>query len=926
MVRSGRALLMRLCLFASILATGHFAGHAQVRPNAAPLFQSIWLEAEWFGPLQGANFSFQNTNVTTKGSWSLSGPDTAASWTQGGESEFLSIAARADEPGELIVSREVEIPSAAAYTLWVRFSDYLGKESAFGVRTVQNGKSQPLFFGKRHVVDELDPMKLLWGWSYGWDNGTVILEKGPVLIQIFTTGPTEARRCIDCLCLTTDTSYHPAGREKPDHPTWAMLRAMRANPASVEPFTSAPEWPREWSDIWQQWNITADKPPLFLWNVGDQWLNELKKPASERIGTPFGVENALLKDFVAEFKGKPIPVYGHSLSAPVFRISQYPQIFSAGSPFHDWLDDNPKKKYALLWNYAEPEWPKNTDHTLVNRFFEEYSNRFIGLIAGEGLSYAPPDSKEIEARVHSAASRSDVLRAFTELNADASRKKLTDYFGKTLTAEQAWGKIISCLSANNEAFAHALPEWGSRYIGHENSGNSPTLARRLAFLRGAARQFHSGIVDYQSCNLGDASATYGRESYFFPASSRYILDNSYDAFAGAGINWLLKDYLLFHLSGASAFYHEEGQDVFWKPGGNSAGDSFPVQLSPRGRVTEFVQHIAADHPRGAQYTPIAFLLDHAHGYSQERYAAGSFAMEPRLNPSVLRVGQHEAAIRGWFDVAYFPAPETQNEPASGIRQTYVNGMFGDIFDVIVTAPNRTQILSTYAAVILAGEVELTKEWAAALNRYINDGGTVVVSAAQLRGPGAADLHLPPGGAVRETVKFTWLPTNQAVDAQRFHCVAIAPGKDRIIATLPDGTPIAICRKTGRGRLVYLGVPLGIGIDQKPVPILALLMRHLVEDVTPFKVTGDVEWIVSRFASYGWLVTLLNNRGVIKPQHGILPTDPHEAQTVTITTSLHVSKCTEWVTAGSLVWKSSATGASASVTIPAGTVRIIEIHE
>src|SRR4029077_13484479 len=98
---------------------------------------TVVIEAEYFGPLKGSNFSFQEPTKTTKGSWSLSGPGVAAEWTQGGESEFMSIASRADEPAGVVASRQIEIPVAGEYTLWVRYADYRLKEEAFGVRIRQ---------------------------------------------------------------------------------------------------------------------------------------------------------------------------------------------------------------------------------------------------------------------------------------------------------------------------------------------------------------------------------------------------------------------------------------------------------------------------------------------------------------------------------------------------------------------------------------------------------------------------------------------------------------------------------------------------------------------------------------------------------------------------------------------------------------------
>ncbi len=59
--------------------------------QAKALPHSVWLEAEWFGPLKGSNFSFLPEAQQTRGSWSVAGPDAAPAWTQGGESEFMSI-------------------------------------------------------------------------------------------------------------------------------------------------------------------------------------------------------------------------------------------------------------------------------------------------------------------------------------------------------------------------------------------------------------------------------------------------------------------------------------------------------------------------------------------------------------------------------------------------------------------------------------------------------------------------------------------------------------------------------------------------------------------------------------------------------------------------------------------------------------------
>ena len=49
-------------------------------------------------------------------------------------------------------------------------------------------------------------------------------------------------------------------------------------------------------------------------------------------------------------------------------------------------------------------------------------------------------------------------------------------------------------------------------------------------------------------------------------------------------------------------------------------------------------------------------------------------------------------------------------------------MFGDLFDVIVTAPGHADILKTYPVVIAAGKVSLSEEWGQALRGMLMAAG------------------------------------------------------------------------------------------------------------------------------------------------------------------------------------------------------------
>ena len=91
---------------------------------------------------------------------------------------------------------------------------------------------------------------------------------------------------------------------------------------------------------------------------------------------------------------------------------------------------------------------------------------------------------------------------------------------------------------------------------------------------------------------------------------------------------------------------------------------------------------AEKHPdRGTPYTPIAFLLDPAHGWEMTDFPQWPFG--------VSQINRGDRALRELFGVAYYPGLVNEGEPATADRQAFVNGIFGDIFDVLVASDAQT---------------------------------------------------------------------------------------------------------------------------------------------------------------------------------------------------------------------------------------------
>src|SRR3954454_2911351 len=79
---------------------------------AARAAESIWIEAEHLRGVRGS--CFPDMGGKTAGHWALSGPGIAPEWTQGGESEWLSIACGPDDD-RASASAEFEMSEAGKW-------------------------------------------------------------------------------------------------------------------------------------------------------------------------------------------------------------------------------------------------------------------------------------------------------------------------------------------------------------------------------------------------------------------------------------------------------------------------------------------------------------------------------------------------------------------------------------------------------------------------------------------------------------------------------------------------------------------------------------------------------------------------------------------------------------------------------------------
>jgi hypothetical protein len=876
----------------------------------------LWYEAENMrgfttGPLGPLlNPSYLNPTREKAPGWGINGPGVSAEWTQGGESEWNSAAASADETNATIY-QDLEIPRSGKYALWIRYADWANKGENFVVQIAQNGRI--VFeheFGAKDIVDPHDEISMYWGWAFAWDSAPGDLEKGPARVSIEIFKAAGARRHVDCFLLTNDPSFKPSGRQKPD---FAAMRYLRGWSTSHKPISSliSNEATATVPNSWLRRNV-AGRDFLIPWNIAKEFWEQYDKPPAERVLFPFNAEP--IDQFVARYKGvQDVPIFKSKLVVPVIYINNLPEYLKEGSAFLRYLRET-KSPFAILINYGAAKFSEVDGKAAFQLLTGEFKDQFMGFISGESVGYVW-DYAPSELKISASQSRRELLEAHRQFYTNAIARKWRETFQTDSGA--MWDKLIPAQSTSSTSFAHALTDWGVKLIGMETAAVMPMTAMRIAFTRGAARQFGGDFLYYHAPNFGDTATTFTKAQNF--AGPDFFYHSRYGPSMGPSLSWYRKSYYLYYMSGASAIYLEQGHDQFFKPG---PGEN-PLQLNPLGRITEEFVRFAEKHPdRGTPYTPIAFLLDPAHGFEMTDYPQWPFG--------VSQIDRGDRALRELFGVAYYPGLVVEGEPAIADRQPFVSSLFGDVFDVI-TASSRprnsessgTHPISSYRAVVAGGRLEWSPEWIQRLSDYIRNGGTVVLNAAQIKGIPEQLLGVHKTNATAEADIARCLSPGeepQDLGGQLFRYEKFELKGASAFVTSATGDPLVTVNKVGKGTVVFSALPDLLGEDERIAPFAAHVLAHVFADAAPVSVKGDVEYLINRNAS-GWVVTVLNNNGVIKTQQGMAQVDRGAYVNVTISLrGQRIQSANEWTSDNPI----PVTADRINVQIAPGGIAVVEL--
>lgn len=907
-------------LTVAVISTPTFvlSASAQVNPETgrARRFEYLWYEAENMRGLTldarnepRLNPVWQNLSRVKSPGWGINGPGVSAEWSQGGESEWNSVAASPDET-RAVLFQEVEIPRDGAFRVWARYADWARKDERFTVRLTQEGRE--VFrheFGARDVIDPHDEVSMYWGWAFAWDGSPAAeLKKGAARLSIEIERASAAHRQVDCVLVTDDPDYQPEGRRKPPFHAQRVLSEWQSKRPALTRLLEDPTDADSLPAFWRRPPL-AGRDFLMPWNISEMFWDGYDKPPAERSLYPFNSEPP--EAFVEKYKGaRDVPIFNSPLVAPVVYINHIPKHFKEGSAFLNFIRQT-RAPFAVNINYGAATFGETEGLAALKLLEGELRGQFIGWISGESIGHV---YYEMSSRLTLTPEMS--RRAMLEAYRAAYARALEEKWAGTFQAQAGpmWDKLIPAQATSTTAFAHALFGWGVRTLGIETAAVQPITAMRIAFVRGAARQYGGNFFYYHAPNFGDTATTFTKQQNF--AGPDHFFHSRYGVTMGPSLSWYRKNYYLYYMAGASAIYLEQGFDQFFKPGPGE----HPFQLNPLGRITEEFVRFAEKHTeRGAPYTPIAFLLDPAHGWDMTDY--------PQMPLGVSPVNRSDRALRELFLAAYHPAALDEGEPATADRQAFTNAAFGDIFDVLVADEKRADAIDAYRALVVGGRVEWTSAWAASLKTYVEKGGTIVLNAAQTKGLSSELLGVRATGATAEADDAICLAPDESktdLSGQLYRYERVEPRGAEVLLRTPTGDPLVTVKRLGRGRVVYVAVPDLLGLDERLVPAAAHLLAHLASDATPVRVRGNVEYLVNR-NTRGWVVTLINNRGVYKQQQGLAQVNRAEVEEVWLDLrGKRIRSLSEWTEGAALKRQGEPSAERASIQVPPGGVRIVEL--
>ncbi len=579
---------------------------------------------------------------------------------------------------------------------------------------------------------------------------------------------------------------------------------------------------------------------------------------------------------------------------------------------------------------ARPEFKAMFDRAFMEKFYATYGDRFIGFLDDE--AFISDTGVFVRSLKHfnlpEPKNRDEAWNAFAKLYRMQSETVPGYAPFRNLANMSAYTREHVGNAAATQ-LNHLVHRLGDKISGNENGDVMGATAPKVAFARGAARQYGRPWRNYQTyygwCYLnvprgGMRCATKSSGPWISSVEKLLTPDCRATAYChldglkvGLGLERQKATFLYPYLGGVGVWNSEADlEEMTSVYDADTIGQVDPLvvnlrdqklYLSPMAKINaHFYDNIVRKRDRGVSVTPVALVWDRAHGYLPLYFGGRVWDF---FNPNELEKTM-------WaLDNHLF---RRNKENAS-----YSTSRYGDIFDVITNDAGQN-ILDAYKVVYPVGDVTLDQPFARRLTEYVRNGGTLVLNAALLKKYGDA---FPAGflgctltnetgtsPATYSLIDQTVIPENSPYSYGKVSLSGSA--KILAVTTDPAQAPAILANDYGKGR-VLVTTPENMKIAGSMNEMLNLfdhLMANVWTHVLEIKVDTPMQYAVNRNKT-GWIVYLQNNFGV-PPSGGLYlktypTTDTSKTADATITipgSTGKVSKVIDWWTGKEMPFKTT----------------------
>jgi len=586
--------------------------------------------------------------------------------------------------------------------------------------------------------------------------------------------------------------------------------AWKPIPVNGKYFYNANLGPRDY--MWQLWDNYKDDPMfenMWLEIPGPLYINDVK-----------GIEKDGTFAFVPEtrYKGE----------YPVKITEMLKSWGSRGEPVVERFKTRcPNGPIAFaLWGSRPIWWMKDTfdvDKEDFKKWREEHPG-FIGFVAYDEYDSDIGGFDWKRERFTNAVDRARLDAEYVETGSNEDIRHWTDRNHEKTKAFHFGTDALQGLWSVGLSTGHDIARKGVNCLWCEAEMGSTCAPWRWSgmYARGASRQFHTPFAWYTAAFTFNTCLRNGQKTKDVKdgVSCTHwpnVFNRTWKKYMGAGRSLMKRNEAYGYFIGAVAEL-QEGANEFLTA--YTEEEPNKVILSPYGEDIRDVFAWNKKHERGIPYTPIAMLVSLDEPMDRQSY-------------NVQR--NHDRFSQTAF-LTTLVCPRMENvatcaDEKKGLQGCMFNSEFGEIMDVLCTDTGQKtedfhKALSAYTCAILVGWFNPKYFDKDAIVRYVKEGGIVYAERKQVA-----------AGLIPESVPGA---KGRIELVDNFVCDAIRNSKD-------DWWTV-------RTKKMFSG--------EVENPVIRDLLRKLQDEYLPVKVEGDIQWGCN-LTGKGWMVWLMNNKGVAK---------------------------------------------------------------